>query len=291
MTSHSIDKYESVGERGAYRNAILTDETRRARISSPTDFRMVVEEAMATLPPIMIPSADMIHEMVEDRFLEFTNQVTRIEEVEEPIDYERVADQPTDDDPRLPFFPNRPSSLRYYPLLIRTDDSHHAMQVVAPFIYYRNRGQEVIGTMGRDQPVYATLVYLSTPNPTHLPIPLTNSQILQFSNENPRAYAIDKMLRRLEDLCIDAEVSHLCEKLELQIKIEKQLDDLRLQETRLRGTWFDVEQTIRAIQDRMERAGLYQTLANAYASMITGPTHSPSDVPLGLRPRGPLEMP
>ncbi len=105
------------------------------------------------------------------------------------------------------------------------------MQVVAPFIYYRNRGQEVIGMMGRDQPIYAAPVYLSTPNLTHLPIPLTNTQLLQFLNENPRAYAIDKTLRHLEDPCIDAEVSHLRKKLELHTKIEKQLDDLQQQET------------------------------------------------------------
>ncbi len=95
--------------------------------------------------------------------------------------------------------------------------------------------------MGRDQPIYAAPIYLSTPNPTHLPIPLTNTQILQFSRENPRAYAIDEMLQRLEDLRINAEVSCLRDKLKLQIKIEKQLDDLRMQETRLRGAWFDVE--------------------------------------------------
>jgi len=41
----------------------------------------------------------------------------------------------------------------------------------------------------------------------------------------------------------------------------------------------------------MERAGLYQTLADTYAAMLTGPTHSPSNRPLKLRPRGPLEMP
>jgi len=232
----------------------------------------------------MIPSADMIREMTEDRFLQFTEDLSAmvVEEVEEPIDYHRVADQPDNDDPGLPFFPNKPSSFRYYPILIRTDDSYHATQVVAPFIYYRNQGQEVVGTMGRDKPVYTAPVYLSTPNPTHLPIPITNSQLLQFSRENPRAYAIDETLRRLEDPRIDAEVSRLREKLELQIKIEKQLDDLRQQETRLRGARFDVEQTIGAIQDRMERAGLYQTLADAYARMITGPTRSPSDVPLGL---------
>ena len=292
MTSF-IDEYESVGERGAYRNAVLADEALRARISSPIHASTVEEDAV-TPPPVMIPSADMIREMAKDRFLQFTEELsaTVVEDVEEPIDYHRTTEQPTDDDdPGLPFFPNLPSSFRYYPLLIRTDNSYHATQVVAPFIYYCNQGQEVVGTMGRDKPLYAAPVYLSTPNPTHLPIPLTNSQMLQFSRENPRAYAIDETLRRLEDPRIDAEVSRLRDKLELQIKIEKQLDDLRTQETRLRGARFDVEQTIRAIQDRMERAGLYQTLADAYARMITGPTRSPLDAPLGLRPRGPLEMP
>ncbi len=145
--------------------------------------------------------------------------------------------------------------------------------------------------MGQNQPLYTAPVYLTTPNPTHLPIPLTNTQILQFLAENPHAYVIDKMLRCLEDPCIDVEVSHLHKKLKLQIKIEKQLDDLRQQETRLQGMWFDVEQTIGHIQDQMERAGLYQTLTDTYASMITGPTHSPSNAPLGLRLQGPLEMP
>ncbi len=233
----------------------------------------------------MIPSVDMIREMAEDQFLQFTEDLpaTVVEEIEEPIDYNKVADQARDDnDPGIPFFPNLPSSFCYYPLLIRSNDSYHATQVVAPFIYYRNQGQEVVGTMGHDKPLYAAPVYLSTPNPTQLPIPLTNSQLLQFSRENPRAYAIDETLQHLEDPRIDAEVSRLREKLELQIKIEKQLDNLRLQEIRLRGTQFDVEQTIGAIQDRMERVGLYQTLTDAYARMITGPTHSPSDAPLGL---------
>ncbi len=60
MTSSFNDKYKSVGERGAYHNAILANEACRARISSPTDSRTVVEETTATLPPIMILSVDMI---------------------------------------------------------------------------------------------------------------------------------------------------------------------------------------------------------------------------------------
>ncbi len=88
MTSPFIDAYESVGERGAYRNAILADEALRAHISSPTDSQTAVEDAV-TPPPVMIPSADMIREMAEDRFLQFTEDLSTmvVEEVEEPIDY------------------------------------------------------------------------------------------------------------------------------------------------------------------------------------------------------------
>jgi len=56
---------------------------------------------------------------------------------------------------------------------------------------------------------YAAPVYIHTPNPMQLPIPPTNTQIQQFLVEDPCAYAIDKVLRRLKDPRIDAEVSWL----------------------------------------------------------------------------------
>ncbi len=129
------------------------------------------------------------------------------------------------------------------------------------------------------------------PNPIQLPIPLTNTQIRQFAADDPQVYAINEVLHQLEDPRIDTKVSRLQEKLELQGKIQKQLDDVRGQERRLVGAQFDVEQTIDAIHNCMERACLYQTLVDAYARMVIRPTHSPSDRPLGLRARGPLEMP
>jgi len=85
------------------------------------------------------------------------------------------------------------------------------------------------------------------------------------------------VLNRLEDPHINAEVSRLWEKLELEGKIQKQLEDTQRQEQQLVGAQFDVEQAIAGIQDRMERACLYQTLADAYARMVVRPTHSPSD--------------
>ncbi len=215
---------------------------------------------------------------------------TRVKEVEEPINYNREPDVDDDEDPGLPYFPNKTASLCFYPLFIPCNDDTDK-KVLAPYIYYRNKGQEVIGCMKRGAAPYCGPVYLHTPNPVQLPIPLTNTQIHQFSTDDPQAFAIDEVLRRLEDLRIDMEVSQLWDKLDLEVKIQKQLDDVRRQERQLVGAQFDVEQAITSIQDRMERVCLYQTLSDVYAHMVVRPTHSLSNRPLNLRPRSPLKMP
>ncbi len=294
--SSMIDKYESVGEHGAYRNAVLAAEAERDRISSPRVTTIIPSSPVhiATPPPVLIPSADMIREVPDASFVtmleSLTNTATRIEEIEEPIDYHCEPEVEDDEDPGLPYFPNNPASLRFYPLYIPRNDQSDE-KVLAPYIYYCNKEQEVVGCMKWGASPYAGPIYLHTPNPVNLPIPLTPTQIRQFATNNPRAYAIDEVLRRLEDPRINVEVSRLRDKLELQTKIQKQLDNVWRQEWRLVGAQFDVEQTIDAIQERMERACLYQTLADAYTRMVVRPTRSPSDCPLNLRPRGPLEMP
>ncbi len=248
----STDEYESVGERGAYRNAVLAAEAERDRISSPRVTTIIPSSPVhiATPPPVLIPSADMIRETPDSSFVtmleSLASAATRIEMVEEPIDYHREPEVSNDDDPGLPYFPNNPASLRFYPLYIPRDDSTDE-KVIAPYIYYRHHSQEVVGCMKRNAPPYAAPVYIHTPNPVQLPIPLTNMQIRQFAQDDPWAYAIDEVLRRLEDPCIDAEVSRLRDKLRLQDTIQQQLSDIQRQERRLVGAQFDVEQTIDAI--------------------------------------------
>ncbi len=227
----STDEYESVGERGTYRNAVLAAEAERDRISSPRVTTIIPSSPVhiATPPPILIPSANMIQEAPDASFVTMLESIasatTRVEMVEEPINYHPDEEVVEDNDPGLPYFPNNPASLRFYPLYIPQND-HTDEKVVAPYIYYRNHNQEVVGCMKRDAPPYAAPVYIHTPNPVQLPIPLTNTQIRQFAQDDPRAYAIDKVLRRLEDPRIDAEVSRLREKLQLQDKIQHQLDDV-----------------------------------------------------------------
>jgi len=154
------DEYESVGERGAYRNAVLAAEAQRDMISSPRVTTIIPSSPVpiATPPPVLIPSADMIREAPDSSFVtmleSLASAATRIEmvEAEEPIDYHRTPEVEDDDDPGLPYFPNNPASLRFYPLYIpRNDDTTD--KVLAPYIYYRNHYQEVVGCTKRGAPL------------------------------------------------------------------------------------------------------------------------------------------
>jgi len=122
----------------------------------------------------------MIQEAPDTSFVtmleSLASTATQIEMIEEPINYHREEEVKEDNDPGLPYFPNNPASLRFYPLYIpRNDDNTD--KVLAPYIYYRNNHQEVVGCMKRGTPPYAAPVYMHTPNPIQLPIPLTNTQI------------------------------------------------------------------------------------------------------------------
>ncbi len=89
----STDEYESVGERGAYRNAVLAVEAERDRISSP-QVTMIIPSSpvhIVTPPPVLIPSADMIREAPDSSFVtmleSLASAATRVEVIEEPINY------------------------------------------------------------------------------------------------------------------------------------------------------------------------------------------------------------
>ncbi len=196
----STNEYESVGERGAYRNAVLANEAQRDTISSPRVTTIIPSSPVpiATPPPVMIPSADTIRDAPHATFINMLESLasaaTRIEMIEEPINYHQEEVEEEDDDPRLPYFLNNPASLCFYPLYIPRDKNTDE-KVLAPFIYYRNKEQEVVGCMKRGAPPYAGPIYLHMPNPTQLPIPLTKTQVHQFATDDPRTYTIDEVLR------------------------------------------------------------------------------------------------
>ena len=90
----TIDEYKSVGEQATYQNAVLAEEAERNTISSPGVTTIVPSSPIhiATPPPVMIPSANTIHSMPTDSFVamleSLASAATRVEEVEEPINYD-----------------------------------------------------------------------------------------------------------------------------------------------------------------------------------------------------------
>jgi len=90
----TVDKYKSIGECAAYWNAVLAEEAKRNTISSPRVMTIIPSSPIhiTTPPPVMIPSTDTIHSMPTDGFVAMLESlalaVTRVKEVEEPIDYE-----------------------------------------------------------------------------------------------------------------------------------------------------------------------------------------------------------
>ncbi len=155
--------------------------------------------------------------------------------LDSPIDYEWEADKENDDpnDLGLPFFPNNPTSTRYYPLYIRTEGTPvngEPARVLAKYIFYHKKGQEVIGCMGRGQPWYGDSVYLVAHPPTRCAVPMTTTQVEMFHPNNSRTYAIDEALLRLDQPRVTAEVSRLRDGLVKVRQIKGQLSELHQQE-------------------------------------------------------------
>ena len=104
---------------------------------------------------------------------------------EDFIDYNQVMEnQATDnpDYPGLPFVPNIPTSVRYFPLMIPNDNHHHHHP--ARYLYYSANRQEAIGTMGRDLPTYGDSVYLE-PLEGIMPQSLGDEQLGHFARDDP----------------------------------------------------------------------------------------------------------
>ena len=104
---------------------------------------------------------------------------------DEVINYHRTpVEDEEDNNPGLPFFPNLPHSIHYYPIMIpRSDNDSTCM--VAPYIFYHDNNQHVVGCMGRNQPPYAEPVYLQPVNPPIcIPIPIPDLHLAQFQHKH-----------------------------------------------------------------------------------------------------------
>jgi len=101
--------------------------------------------------------------------------------LDSPIDYDRVDDNKENEDPNdlgLPFFHNDPNLSWYHPLYIHLENPapNSPARVLAKYIFYHKKGQEVVGCMGKGEPWYGDLVYLVAHQPTRMAVPMTTTQ-------------------------------------------------------------------------------------------------------------------
>ena len=113
-----------------------------------------------------------------------------------PIHYEDDGTAEDLDLPDLPFFPNHPTSHRFFPLKIPQPDGS---KTIAKYIHYTNQGMTIVGCMSRSKPRYGCPVYLTVPHATQIPEALTGDQILHFHCNNVRADAIDCAISQMNN--------------------------------------------------------------------------------------------
>ncbi len=216
--------------------------------------------------------------------------------LDSPIDYDHVDDENENEDPNdpgLPFFPNNPTSTRYYPLYIHLDDPSPdgPARVLAKYIFYCKKGQEVVGCMGKGEPWYGDSVYLVTHPPTRCAVPMTMTQVDMFHPDNSRAYAIDEALLHLDQPHLTAKVSWLRDGLVKVEQVKKQLSDVRRQEQLLSCALFAVDMEMAGVQRRMEQVQALEQITNAHVAYTPMHTMTEDRMPLTPHRGGPVERP
>src|SRR6266702_1312510 len=151
--------------------------------------------------------------------------------LDSPINYDRAEEDKENEDPNdpgLPFFPNNPTSSHYYPLYLRIEDlsPDGPARVLAKYIFYHKKGQEVVGCMGKGQPWYSDSVYLVAHPPTRVAVLMTTTQVEMFHPDDSHTYAINKALIQLDQPRLMAEVSQMRDGLVHVGQIKKQLVDV-----------------------------------------------------------------
>ena len=159
------------------------------------------------------------------------------------------------------------------------------------YIFYRKKGQEVVGCMGKGQPWYGDSVYLVAHPPTRCAVPMTTMQVEMFHPDDSRAYAIDEALQRLDQPRITAEVSRLWDGLVKARAIKGQLSDLCRQEQLLSCALFAVDMEMDGVQRRMEQTQVLEQLSNMHVAYTPMTVAVEDQMPLTPRHGGPVEHP
>ncbi|KAH8994392.1 hypothetical protein EDB86DRAFT_3078250 [Lactarius hatsudake] len=108
--------------------------------------------------------------------------------------------------PGIPFFLNNPASPTFFPLLV---GEMGTVKQTARYIYYRHDYQEVVRTMGKGHPCYASQVFLNEVYTGQLAQHITDNQLNMFHPHDPRTIVLNEVLVELRSPHLHADISRL----------------------------------------------------------------------------------
>ena len=215
------------------------------------------------------------------------------------INFNRVAETADDgDDAPVGFVVNDPESCHYYPVYIPNPRygkwDKEEPRVVAKYIRYSPEYLFVTGCNGKAYLERTIPVYIGRKSNYHHHMNPTMWK--EFRRNSPQEFMINEAVADLGDPQVVAKLNWYWGKAELQETLGDILKEARQRVTEVEKEYLIVQCDLVNSMNRIERAGLYDTLQMQMRHMFSPPVipdhqYSPERTPLVPRRGGPVEMP
>ena len=252
-----------------------------------------------TSPPENTPTEEIAPPQLAIRSQPLPDDDDALSAIFSTIDFNRVAETADDgDDTPVGFIVNDPESCHYHPVYIPNPrfgkwDEEEPM-VVAKYIRYSPEYLFVTGCNGKAYPERTIPVYIGRKANHHHRMNPTMWR--EFRRNSPQEFMINKAVVDLGDPRVVAEINRYWGKAELQETLGDILKEARQRVSEVEKEYLIVQRKLVDSMNRIERAGLYDTLQMHMRRMFSPPVipdhqYSPELVPLVPRQGGPVEMP
>ena len=215
------------------------------------------------------------------------------------INFNRVADKANDgDNAPVGFIINDPESCHYYPVYVPNPQygkwDEEELMVVAKYIWYSPEYLFVTGCNSKAYLEKTIPIYIGRKSNHYCYMNPTMWKELRRGS--PQEFIVKEVVAVLGDPRVVAELNWYQGKADIQVTLGDILKDARKQVADTEKESLIVQHDLVDSMNRIERAGLYDTLQMQMQHMFNPPIipdqhYSPEPIPLAPQARGPVKMP
>ena len=238
-------------------------------------------------PPENTPTEESIPPQLAIHSQPLPDNDDAISAVFSTIDFNRVAETADDgDNTPVSYIVNDPESRHYHPIYVPNPRygkwDEEVPMVVAKYIWYSPNYLFVTGCNGKAYPERTIPVYIRRKSNHHRQMNPTMWK--EFRRNSPQEFMINEVVADLVDPRVVAELNRYRGKAELQETLGDILKEARQRVSEVEKEYLIVQRELVDSMNRIERAGLYDTLQMQIRRMFSAPTsrqqYSPELVPL-----------